>query len=167
MLQNIKPRPKHSKSKDGSLTTEEKVLVNGLLAQGYQAQDVAYIINQGPLSHFLKENDKALSVTLKAIETIKQDLADNLHNNSCLCHGTAGNADILQELATRMRRPDLAEFARSNLKKHIDTYHATLTWPTDAPDNGYHLGLMIGIAGIGYAYLRQHSPSLPSLLDIG
>lgn len=47
MLQNIKPRPKHSKSKDGSLTAEEKVLVNGLLAQGYQAQDIAYIINQG------------------------------------------------------------------------------------------------------------------------
>lgn len=47
MLQNIKPRPKHSKSKDGSLTVEERVLVNGLLAQGYQAQDITYIINQG------------------------------------------------------------------------------------------------------------------------
>lgn len=118
------------------------------------------------LSYFLKDNDKAFVITQKAIETIQKSLSNNLHSNSCLCHGTAGNAEILLELARIMDRPDLAEFARTNLKKHIELHYETLTWPTDAPDNGYYLGLMTGIAGVGYAYLRQHSTSLPSLLNI-
>lgn len=50
MLQNIKPQAKHAKSKDGSLTAEEKSLAKGLLALGYRAQDITYIMNQGRLT---------------------------------------------------------------------------------------------------------------------
>lgn len=45
MFQNIQPNRK--KSRDGSLTPEEKSLVKGLLQQGYVAQDIVHIVNQG------------------------------------------------------------------------------------------------------------------------
>lgn len=47
MLHNIKPRPPRAKNKDSGLTLQEKKFVNGLLAKGYQQQDVAFIVNQG------------------------------------------------------------------------------------------------------------------------
>ena len=47
MLHNIKPRPPRARNKDSGLTVQEKKLVNGLLAKGYQQQDVAFIVNQG------------------------------------------------------------------------------------------------------------------------
>ncbi|MGH1376335.1 MAG: DUF3644 domain-containing protein [Alphaproteobacteria bacterium] len=45
MLHNIKP--KRTKSRGGSLTSEEKPLIKGLLAQEYIPQDIVHIINQG------------------------------------------------------------------------------------------------------------------------
>ena len=47
MIKNIKPQAKYTKSKDGTLTDIEKTLAKGLLALGYRAQDVTFIVNQG------------------------------------------------------------------------------------------------------------------------
>lgn len=48
MLLHIKPNRK--KSRDGSLSAKEKLLVKGLLNSGYSAQDIVHIVNQGRLS---------------------------------------------------------------------------------------------------------------------
>ena len=45
MLQKI--RPNRKKSRGGSLTKDEKGLVQGLLSRGYIAQDITYIVNLG------------------------------------------------------------------------------------------------------------------------
>ena len=47
MLRNLKQKSPHTKNKGGSLTQEEKALVNALLHEGYRQQDIAFIINQG------------------------------------------------------------------------------------------------------------------------
>ena len=47
MLRNLKQKLPHTKNKGGSLTQEEKALVNALLHEGYRQQDIAFIINQG------------------------------------------------------------------------------------------------------------------------
>ncbi len=77
----------------------------------------------------------------------------------CLCHGLAGNADILL-CGARVLDGDFAEgddLARAAAE-------ALLAAPAgeDEPP-----GLMLGLAGRGYALLRQHDPAIPSVLALG
>jgi hypothetical protein len=71
MLQHIKPQPKRSKSKGGTLTAIEKAVAKGLLAFGYRAQDITFIINQGRLNTVNQarvsqvENDNKISAASK------------------------------------------------------------------------------------------------------
>lgn len=82
----------------------------------------------------------------------------------CLCHGTAGNADILLQIGMEHQRGDLLarvdEAARAGLERHS----AASDWPCGIHDGGPSHGLMLGTAGIGYFYLRLHAPQLFSSL---
>jgi hypothetical protein len=83
-----------------------------------------------------------------------------------LCHGLAGNAEILchgsdilgsqydkyQQMALRAARLGAARY----LQPGED-------WPCSTPA-GTSPGLMLGLAGIGYFYLRLSSPQVPSIL---
>jgi lantibiotic modifying enzyme len=83
--------------------------------------------------------------------------------NYSLCHGLAGNAEILLECVSLLpgSTPDLVQ--RVALAG-IDTYLARGSpWPSGA-HGGATPCLFLGLAGIGRFYLRLAKPELPSLL---
>ena len=84
----------------------------------------------------------------------------------CLCHGTGGNAELLLESAGFLKRPDLVVRAENAAKVTASTFHAQdLPWPCGIMGGGESPTFMIGIAGIGYSYLRMYNPALiPSVL---
>src|SRR6185437_9749571 len=86
--------------------------------------------------------------------------------NFSLCHGFAGNAEILG-YASQV----LADEWRDGQKIDEDVAgHGIATW---APSGCHwpcgvgteeHPGLMVGLAGIGYYYLRLLDSTIPSIL---
>jgi hypothetical protein len=107
-----------------------------------------------------------------AVEAMRQVVDANLHQvgaNFCLCHGIAGNAEILWE-ASRWGQTGASWQQRAASTADAcwrvgATFHAsTRTWPCGASvDNP---SLLLGRAGIGYAYLRVHDSSVPSILAV-
>jgi len=86
--------------------------------------------------------------------------------NYSLCHGLAGNADVLL-LGSRMMEQqagDDAALARDvgwfGIKTFAQRGHQ---WPCGA-GGGQAPGLMTGVAGIGHFYLRLQNPATTSLL---
>jgi hypothetical protein len=102
----------------------------------------------------------ALSVTSQAVQSAIRSSRKDLS----LCHGLLGNTDILTLGAahglTRGCEALVAEAAHSA----IDEFgHELVPWPCGTAA-GESPGLMVGIAGIGYAYLRLHAATVPSVL---
>jgi lantibiotic modifying enzyme len=104
-----------------------------------------------------------LSVTRRMIESA---LA-NRSGNFSLCHGLMGNAEILAEGRAVLGE----EFAEDSLPARVAAVGAERfarpgvswpcgTWAGETPN------LMLGLAGIGYAYLRMYDPRVPSILLI-
>jgi hypothetical protein len=102
----------------------------------------------------------ALNITSLAIQSAMKSGRKDLS----LCHGLFGNTDILSlGLArgfTRGCEALVAEAAQSALEEFGDDM---VPWPCGSAA-GESPGLMVGIAGIGYAYLRLHVPSVPTVL---
>ena len=103
----------------------------------------------------------ALQATRKATE---RALRMNTMNFS-LCHGLAGNADVLQ-LGAAALGPAFeigaslaADIAETGMARHAVGGEA---WPSG--DAGPTPAFMTGLAGIGYWYLRLSNPAIPSLL---
>ena len=84
--------------------------------------------------------------------------------NFSLCHGLAGNAEILLE--GRALVPGGEDLAYEVAAAGIDSYGGDRTpWPSGA-HGGRTAGLFLGLAGIGRFYLRLAEPELGSLLLI-
>lgn len=104
-----------------------------------------------------KEARVALATTKTAL---RQDLEDP-PASFCLCHGTAGNADVLLEgtlvLGEKHRsgRAVVEEAARMGQER----YQARGSWPCGVPD-GQSPSLMLGLAGIGMFFLRLNHHAL-------
>lgn len=82
-----------------------------------------------------------------------------------LCHGCAGNADLLIEAARMMNEPGHRARAEAVAKAGIEQFEAQrLPWPCGIPGAAETPGLMLGTAGIGYFYLRLDDPQLSSVL---
>jgi len=104
----------------------------------------------------------ALQTTHKMIEMALQASLENFS----LCHGLAGNADVLLEgykvLGQEWESADLPAFEVA--KFGIETYAKPgLQWPCGT-HGGTTPGMLPGLAGIGYFYLRLYSPTTPSIL---
>ena len=99
----------------------------------------------------------ALRTTRKATEEMLSSHAANF----CLCHGLAGNADILLSSA-KVFSEDAAEnlaLAQRVAAFGIKAYASGKRgWPCGGPS------FMTGLAGVGYFYLRMSRPATPSLL---
>jgi lantibiotic biosynthesis protein len=84
--------------------------------------------------------------------------------NYSLCHGLAGNAEILLEGSRLV--PSLAgtvgEVATTGVEAYLD---AGRPWPSGAYGQPTP-SLFLGLAGIGRFYLRLASPEVPSLLVV-
>jgi len=106
------------------------------------------------------EAEAAIQTTLAALDrqpTGREDWS--------LCHGSAGNAELL--LLAR----DVAGRAASSSPERLgalgrERYDETHTpWPCGVPGGGEAPNLMLGTAGIGYSYLRLYDPArVPSVL---
>lgn len=82
----------------------------------------------------------------------------------CLCHGIAGNADILMQIAHLARGVDLHPAVLSAARTGIERHHDSGDWPCGVPGGDQTPGLLLGLAGIGHFYLRLHDASVPSAL---
>jgi lantibiotic modifying enzyme len=100
-------------------------------------------------------------------EAVRDDLAAGSGNYS-LCHGMAGNAEILllaHPTLDEGRHEDRA-LAVEVAEAGIERYAASGRWPGGQPE-GETPGLMLGLAGTALFYLRLHDPSVPSVLLMG
>lgn len=104
--------------------------------------------------------------TLAALETTRASVISTMESgmgNYSLCHGLAGNAEIVGEGRSLLGDAALApaqEVARAGIESH---HTPGVPWPCGIR-NGETPSLMLGLAGIGYFYLRLHDSSLPSIL---
>jgi hypothetical protein len=120
-------------------------------------------------SYKILNNETCRAEAITGVQTTRKMLEKMLHSgmgNFSLCHGLTGNAEVLligsqvlgQELA------DALELALEVANIGIKTYavHGN-SWPCGT-DGGKTPNLMLGLAGIGYFYLRLHNPTTPSIL---
>jgi lantibiotic modifying enzyme len=86
-----------------------------------------------------------------------------------LCHGAAGNAEPFIEATDVLGDPGYVAIAEAIGRQGIERYHEPRRpWPSGLTSGGETPTLMLGLAGIGYFYLRLHDrASVPSLLTIG
>lgn len=98
---------------------------------------------------FANEMNIALATTTNSIY---HNLMENMGNtNYSICHGIAGNADIILDCGG-IEYQQLAEaVGNAGISKYQDN---NIQWSTGLSSGHYTPGLMMGIAGTGYFYLR-------------
>ena len=103
-----------------------------------------------------------------AVETSRTALEPGTElsqNNYCLCHGLGGNAESLLYGAKVFDRPDWRRAAEDTALRGVEEVHAMrLPWPCGTQDNVEIPSLFVGLAGIGYFYLRLFDDATPSVL---
>jgi lantibiotic modifying enzyme len=106
-------------------------------------------------------------------ETAINTTINNLYGNSemsqtnySLCHGLGGNCEPLLYGARVLGMPELFARAEEVALLGIESYEAQrLPWPCGGPGTLESAGLMMGLAGISYYYLRMaDAERTPSLL---
>jgi lantibiotic modifying enzyme len=104
-------------------------------------------------------------VTVNAeIETaVATTLSGGFGGGSCLCHGDAGNLQLLIDAAVRCDRPEW-KTAAHRIAANLLNASEQRGWICGTPGNIETPGLMLGLAGVGYSLLRLARPSIPSLL---
>jgi lantibiotic modifying enzyme len=106
-----------------------------------------------------------LEASLRTIVTSIRIPDGNEESRSfCLCHGVAGNADVLVEIEGLLGRADLSELINAVARHGLAKYHDSGLWPCGVSGTGEAPGLLLGLAGIGHFYLRLHDRRVPSPL---
>jgi lantibiotic modifying enzyme len=78
----------------------------------------------------------------------------------CLCHGVGGNAEALILASEILEDPRFLQQARQAGRRGIEIYQrAGLNWICGVNGGGVNPSLLLGIAGIGYFYLRLYDPA--------
>jgi lantibiotic modifying enzyme len=116
-----------------------------------------------PGTHVEAEMEAAIETTVRYLS-----YAPPAQASFCLCHGLMGNADLLLEAASQLNRPELRQAAEQMAHRGLNTFHAhNLPWPCGVAGAGECPNLMLGLAGIGYFYLRLAAPEeVPSVLAV-
>lgn len=106
---------------------------------------------------------------LVALETTRRAVESRLHSANAdysLCHGLAGNAEVLR-YGSAVLGPAASDAGNSALDvaaRGIESFgRDDHPWPCATAD-GENPSLMLGLAGIGYFYLRLAVPSVPPIL---
>lgn len=113
---------------------------------------------------FKQEAELALATTYRNIYNAVTSTAGG--SNFSLCHGLAGNADILLEGGRILNNPQYIQVAAEVGKYGIENFHKRdIMWPSGVNDPtgataglNETPGLMLGLAGTGYFYLRLALP---------
>ena len=110
----------------------------------------------------LLEADAAIQGTYKPMNV------PNQFDNYSLCHGLGGNAETFIAAARTLKNPQykaIADYIGQRAMQMIAD--AREPWPCGVQGGGESPNLMIGLAGIGYFYLRLHDPDgVPSVLMV-
>jgi len=86
-------------------------------------------------------------------------------DNFSLCHGLAGNADILLEAGEVLGDRQWSDAAKTVADQGIERYERRrVPWPCGLRNGREMPDLMWGIAGIGHFYLRMADRGVPSVL---
>lgn len=109
-----------------------------------------------------REAEVAVATTL---ENLRGGTEMSQTNNS-LCHGRGGNCETLIYGAQILGRPEWLRRAEEIALQEIETCAAQrVPWPCGTYGSVEVPGLMLGLAGIGYFYLRLADPAgTPSVL---
>jgi hypothetical protein len=84
------------------------------------------------------------------------------------CHGLTGLIEIVWVAAQTFGNATYSCRASDAAQALIDRYAMNGDWPSGLYSGGWNPSLMLGIAGIGYTFLRLHDPEhVPSVLWIG
>ena len=75
-----------------------------------------------------------------------------------LCHGLAGQVDLLLEAASVLGSRASLDLASRVWAGQAESHALSHAWTTGVPGGGANPSLMVGTAGIGYALLRLHDP---------
>ena len=88
--------------------------------------------------------------------------------NYSLCHGSAGNADLLVYASRVFGDDSHQRLAEQVGLAAVEQYRKTFSpWPCGVLQGGETPGLLLGLAGIGHFYLRLHDAAgVPSVLTI-
>ncbi|MDX1911949.1 MAG: lanthionine synthetase LanC family protein [Saprospiraceae bacterium] len=113
---------------------------------------------------FKQEAEAALSTTYRGVYNMITQHSDTA--NYSLCHGMAGNADILLCGGQKLENPLYGQLAAQAAEAGIEKFDKTgLSWPSGVNDPsgvtkgmGETPGFMLGLAGTGYFYLRLYAP---------
>ncbi len=92
-----------------------------------------------------------------------------MQSNFSLCHGNFGNAELLiqasDEFADDGYLKPVMELAEGAREKYLVGRNP---WPCGVLNGGEAPNLMLGLAGIGYFYLRLYDrKKVPSVLIVG
>jgi lantibiotic modifying enzyme len=100
--------------------------------------------------------------------TQRTELALSTGYSFGLCHGAAGNAELFLQASEILGDPAWLDVADSIARKGIDDFaEGGQPWPSGLDVTGEAPGLMLGLSGVGYFYLRMHgAAAVPSLLTI-
>jgi len=104
-------------------------------------------------SDSLTEAEAATRTTMATVEPPAGGTDDAM--SFCLCHGAAGNAEVLLIAGELLNRPEYVGICERLGAYGIARYekeHAP--WPCGVTEGGESPDLMLGLAGIGYFYLR-------------
>jgi len=109
------------------------------------------------------EANAALRTTTRMLSLSAQSGQDNLS----LCHGFNGNAELLIYAGELLKDPSQLELVTRMAQSSSERYQKTnLPWPCGVPGGGETPNLMLGLAGIGYFYLRLFDSKRHRLLLI-
>jgi lantibiotic modifying enzyme len=109
--------------------------------------------------------DEAVAALKTTRATLRAAL-DSWTGNFSLCHGLAGNAEVLR-CAADILNSEAAEDAglASQVARYGMERYAARNQPWPCGNHSAETpNLMLGLAGIGHFYLRLHRPSIPSIL---
>jgi lantibiotic biosynthesis protein len=115
-------------------------------------------------SAFRTEAEAALRTATRALQHAGQGGFENYS----LCHGHAGTADFLIEADRVLLGGGYRALAEDVARRAAATYEAKhWPWPCGVMGGGETPGLMLGLAGIGYLYLRLTNAAFSSVLLLG
>lgn len=98
-----------------------------------------------------------------AIETV---YGNGISNNNCLCHGSIGNTEIIQEYCKKFDNKKLELDVKKIRKEIVAGIAQDESLGVTSLYGYYSLGFMNGMSGIGYSLLRDLSDDLPCVLAV-
>jgi type 2 lantibiotic biosynthesis protein LanM len=103
-----------------------------------------------------------------AIQGTYKPMTGPVTDNYSLCHGLGGNAELFIIAARIVGNPQYKAVADYIGQRAIQTVaQAREPWPCGVNGGGETPNLMLGLAGIGYFFLRLHDPAnVPSVLMV-